>query len=163
MIAKRAFTVYRLASMTARDLTRKKRYYAVAGIPLFAFAACLAGSPLEGSQKVLIGRWISPSGAELIIRPDGSCDYKSKAENVEDGTLIVLPKGNGGTLRCRTFLGGVSLQVDRWPVNDYRGKVPRTYITLSGVEYTKRAAKVPGAGTGSKPARDKDPMKKKGK
>ncbi|NOZ86944.1 MAG: hypothetical protein GXP49_11900 [Deltaproteobacteria bacterium] len=99
---------------------------------------CVAGGPLEGSQKVLAGTWISPSGAKLVVRLDGTCDYLSKAEKVKDGTLIIIPEGSGGTMRCRKFLGGVSLVVDRWPVNDFRGKIARTYITLSGVEYTKR-------------------------
>ena len=43
------------------------------------------------------------------------------------------------TLRCTTFLGGVSLPVDRWLVNDNRGPRPRAYLTLGGVEYTRQA------------------------
>jgi len=54
------------------------------------------------------------------------------------GGLVVLSQGETGTLRCRTlFGGGVSLQVGRWPVNDFRGRTPRTFMILGGVDYLR--------------------------
>lgn len=106
---------------------------------LAASAACTRGAPLQGSQQVLLGTWTSASGARLVIREDGSCDYHAATDKVDGGTLLVLSSGHGGTLRCRTvFGGGVSLNVDRWPVNDFRGRTPRTFMILGGVDYLRK-------------------------
>jgi len=111
---------------------------ALLGGAVLLCASCTRSGPLQGTQKVLIGTWISASGARLVVREDGTCDYDSATEKVKDGGLLIFSKGQGGTLRCRTvFGGGVSLSVDRWPVNDFRGRKPRTFMILGGVDYLR--------------------------
>jgi len=120
-----------MRSHRSRRTTRWLSLLLLAGL-----AGCIRGGPLGEGQLPLVGTWVSASGARLVIRADGSCDYEGATEQVADGSLVML----GTTLRCKRFFGGVSLTVDRGLVTDHRGTRPRTYLTLSGVEYTRRDA-----------------------
>lgn len=68
---------------------------------ILAFALLVVGvacgsqsKPAKSENADYVGTWTSPDESTIVIRADGSCDYRSESETVT-GARMKLDKANG--------------------------------------------------------------------